>query len=241
MTPATPSVSATSFFELLQSGGFVMIPLGIASVIAWLVIIEKAWSFRKMGSNLEAFHLEALNHLLRRDYDATRSLCARYPELPTAGLLAFALERKASNDVRVSARWAESLERRRQQVNHSLRSSLWVLGTISSAAPFIGLFGTVLGILRSFGDMAKTGSGGFAVVASGISESLIATAAGIIVAVVAVLAYNVFQTVWNSLVLRIRLQVEEFAELLEVSDFSSAGQAPSAGETLVGERGPSGA
>ena len=64
------------------------------------------------------------------------------------------------------------------------------------------LFGTVVGILTAFQNMAKTGSGGFAVVASGISESLIATAAGIVVAVISVMAYNAFQTRWNQLVSR---------------------------------------
>jgi biopolymer transport protein ExbB/TolQ len=66
--------------------------------------------------------------------------------------------------------------------------------------------------------MAKTGAGGFGVVASGISESLIATAAGIVVAVVAVMAYNAFQTQWSGLVLLIKIQTEELTELLGKSD-----------------------
>jgi biopolymer transport protein ExbB/TolQ len=64
--------------------------------------------------------------------------------------------------------------------------------------------------------MARTGAGGFAVVASGISESLVATAAGIVVAVVAVMSFNAFQTRWSHLVLTVRLQMEELAELLDV-------------------------
>jgi biopolymer transport protein ExbB/TolQ len=70
---------------------------------------------------------------------------------------------------------------------------LWVLGTIGSLAPFIGLFGTVWGILRSFHDMATQGSGGFAVVASGISEALVATAAGLLVAIIALAFFNWLQ------------------------------------------------
>ena len=127
------------------------------------------------------------------------------------------LERLSARDERLRARWREAAERRRQLVNQDLRRNLWILGSIGSAAPFIGLFGTVIGILRSFGEMAKTGAGGFAVVAGGISESLIATAAGIIVAVISVMAYNIFQTRSGSLVLMIRLQVEEFVELISGS------------------------
>jgi biopolymer transport protein ExbB len=71
-----------------------------------------------------------------------------------------------------------------------LKRYVWLLGTIGSLAPFIGLFGTVLGIIRSFESMAAAGSGGFAVVAAGISEALIATAGGILVGVFAIFAYN---------------------------------------------------
>ena len=72
-------------------------------------------------------------------------------------------------------------------------SNLWMLGTIGAAAPFIGLFGTVIGIIRAFHAMAIAGTGGFAVVAAGISEALIATALGLAVGIVAVVFYNYFQ------------------------------------------------
>jgi biopolymer transport protein ExbB len=72
-------------------------------------------------------------------------------------------------------------------------SYLWVLGTIGAAAPFIGLFGTVVGIIRAFHAMAIAGTGGFAVVAAGISEALIATALGLAVGITALVLYNYFQ------------------------------------------------
>jgi biopolymer transport protein ExbB/TolQ len=70
---------------------------------------------------------------------------------------------------------------------------LWILGTIGAAAPFIGLFGTVIGIIRAFHAMALAGTGGFGVVAAGISEALIATALGLAVGIAAVVLYNFFQ------------------------------------------------
>ena len=83
-----------------------------------------------------------------------------------------------------------------------------ITGTIASAAPFIGLAGTVVGILRAFNEMARKGAGGFTVVAAGISEALVATAAGIVVAVVAVIAFNALQTRWSQFVLLIKIQTE---------------------------------
>jgi biopolymer transport protein ExbB len=155
-----------------------------------------------------------MNILLRGDVDALKNHCQRNAELPTARLLLVALERLHSKDSRLREKWLEALERKRQLLNLELRQNLWVLGTIGSSAPFIGLFGTVVGILRSFQEMAKTGSGGFAVVAAGISEALVATAAGIIVAVISVMAFNAFQTRWNHLILTIRVHVEELTEIL---------------------------
>ena len=69
-----------------------------------------------------------------------------------------------------------------------------MLGTIASSAPFIGLFGTVIGIIKAFHTMSIAGTGGFSVVASGISEALIATALGLAVGILALIFYNYFQS-----------------------------------------------
>lgn len=208
---------------MIRSGGFAMYPLLLCSLLSWGVIFERLWNYRRLGHTLHAFHLNAMNLLLRNDREALERLCRENKSLPTASLVSIALERLNSKDQRLRQRWQEAMERRRQLVNQELKGSLWVLGTIGSASPFIGLFGTVIGILRSFQEMAKTGSGGFAVVASGISESLIATAAGIIVAVIAVMSYNAFQTRLSRFVLIIKLQAEELVELIESSESSGNG------------------
>jgi biopolymer transport protein ExbB len=212
-----------SIWRMITSGGFAMYPLLLCSLAAWGVIFERLWNFRRLSEELKNFHLEAINLLLRGDRAELYGLCHRHPSLPTSRILMAGLERMGSKDARLASRWIEALERRRLLVNQDLRQNLWVLGTIGSAAPFIGLFGTVIGILRSFQEMARTGSGGFAVVAAGISESLIATAAGIVVAVVAVMAYNAFQTRLGGLVLTVKLHVEEFAEILSSTGSSSHG------------------
>lgn len=214
MTPGTDG-SPQGFWGYLIAGGFIMWPLLGCSIAVWAVALERLWRYRNLGSTLRSFHLEAVNALIQGHTEEAKELAKRNTGLPSADLLHFALTRREARDPRVSQGWRGALDRRRQIVNQDLRSYLWILGTVASAAPFIGLFGTVVGILRSFGDMARTGSGGFTVVAAGISEALIATAAGIIVAVIAVMAYNAFQVQWNRWVLVLRLQVEEWAELLD--------------------------
>jgi len=93
------------------------------------------------------------------------------------------------------------------------KRNLWILGTIGSASPFVGLLGTVVGIVRAFNDMAEKGAGGFSVVAGGISEALIATAFGLIVAIVALLGYNIFVTAANQTLNGVKLATEELLDL----------------------------
>ncbi|MFQ5458792.1 MAG: MotA/TolQ/ExbB proton channel family protein, partial [Myxococcota bacterium] len=116
-------------------------------------------------------------------------------------------------------RVAQTLDISRTQENLLLKERLWLLGTIGSMAPFIGLFGTVVGIIKSFRHMALTGSGGFAVVAAGISEALIATAAGLIVAVISIIAYNYLMVRANRIAAELRVSCENVAGAL--SDFEA--------------------
>jgi biopolymer transport protein ExbB len=104
-----------------------------------------------------------------------------------------------------------------------MERNLSVLGTMSNIAPLLGLFGTVVGIIRAFADIARTGSGGSSVVAMGVSEALMTTAAGIVVAVIATCFFNLF-------VRRIRTRTVELEDAREeffaiVSAIPARGQA----------------
>ena len=83
-------------------------------------------------------------------------------------------------------------DERRYQEGLEFKRYIWVLATAGASAPFIGLFGTVVGILVAFQSMAIMGTGGFSVVAAGISEALISTALGLAVAIVAVIFLQLF-------------------------------------------------
>jgi biopolymer transport protein ExbB/TolQ len=85
------------------------------------------------------------------------------------------------------------LESAKIQERMALEENLLVLGTIGNNAPFIGLFGTVLGIIKAFNDLAIAGTSGPAIVMRGVSEALVATAMGLLIAIPAVVSYNYFQ------------------------------------------------
>lgn len=101
-----------------------------------------------------------------------------------AGLQQADRGRGATADAMASAKASERL---------ALEARLGILGTLGNNAPFIGLFGTVLGIIKAFADLSKNHTGGAEVVMGGISEALVATAIGLLVAIPAVVAFNVFQ------------------------------------------------
>ncbi len=169
-----------------------MIPLGLLSVVATAVVFERLLARRAIGARARAT-LDAFGKS-RHDLSLVRAL-ARTDRL--ARVLA-----TESDPLRAG-------EAARTLLLGELRARTWILGTIAATAPFVGLFGTVVGIVRSFRAMATTGSSGFAVVAGGISEALVATGAGIVVAVFAVVASNALGALASRTADALRDRVEE--------------------------------
>ncbi|OGS12627.1 MAG: hypothetical protein A3J70_13285, partial [Elusimicrobia bacterium RIFCSPHIGHO2_02_FULL_61_10] len=131
---------------------------------------------RRVGAMLEA-----------GDLKQAQSLCQSIKS-PVARLAHYALLQHGRSRAEIE----ELMESKKLEERVKMERYLGVLGTLGNTAPFIGLFGTVLGIIRAFEDLALSGSGGPTVVAKGIAEALVATAAGLAVAIPAVIAYNYF-------------------------------------------------
>ncbi|WPU66905.1 MotA/TolQ/ExbB proton channel family protein [Peredibacter starrii] len=198
-----------SMMELFHQGGFIMYPLLVFSILAWTVATHKIFFLRAFIRESEKLNQEINQAIASRRFDDLKHTLKRFPESISRPYEVLMEETHTSKED-----MADKLSRRLSETNSSLKENLWILGTIASSAPFVGLFGTVLGIMASFKAIGATGKSGFSVVAAGISESLIATAAGIIVAVIAVLFYNYFQTKVNKTAQSFRHQVEDIAELV---------------------------
>lgn len=200
------------FIEYFSEGGFIMYPLLICSVVVWAVFIEKIWFLSKFKRQYKRLYEKALKLLEEgKTIECVGLVKSAEPYLKTP-FLAVLEGRELARD-----EWEKNISRKLSETHLVLKRFLWLLGTIGNLAPFIGLFGTVVGIIKSFDSMAKSGKTGFAVVSSGLAEALIATAAGILVAVVAVLFYNFFQSQINSLNLRIKNSLEELVQKVENS------------------------
>jgi biopolymer transport protein TolQ len=129
-----------------------------------------------------------------------------------AGLTAFKLAPKDRDTAVESV--ARALERQAAREVQVMKSGLGVLATVGSTAPFIGLLGTVMGIVNSFQMMAASGSGGLGTVSAGIAEALITTAFGLLVAIPAVMAFNFLQSFVDARAVDISESSNEFLDLI---------------------------
>lgn len=195
-----------SLGEMFLQGGWVMWPLLVLSIITWAIVLERALVLWFLKPRFQKLTNAVLQNLKNGDPAGARQACAaEKPELGDVFL--------GSIDTKRSRESAERLtERNKARMAGHLKKNLWILGTIGSASPFIGLLGTVVGIIRAFHEMASKGTGGFSVVAGGISEALIATATGLVVAIVALFAYNIFTTSANQMMTGLRLTLDELLD-----------------------------
>ena len=198
---------ATTLGAMFLQGGWVMWPLLIFSVLTWAVILERTYVFLTVRPKVSRTASALITSMKNGDISTARQICAtEKPQI--AEIFLSAIDQKKSKE------YAERVtERNRAKMSQYFKRNLWILGTIGSASPFVGLLGTVVGIVRAFHDMSEKGAGGFSVVAGGISEALVATAAGLVVAIIALLTYNIFVTAANNTVSGIRLTLEELIDL----------------------------
>ncbi|MBB4660347.1 protein TolQ [Parvularcula dongshanensis] len=196
----------------------VMLGLAVASIWSWAVIIEKAMTFRKLKTKARRFEEafwsgKPLDDLYSRtkgsaDHPMAKVFVAAMSEFgrgrqQTAGFAPGAQER-IDKVMRVTV--DRELDKTERQ--------LPVLATIGSAAPFVGLFGTVWGIMNAFQGIAETGDANLAVVAPGIAEALFATAIGLVAAIPAVVGYNRYSAALNAYAVRLEGFAGEFSTLL---------------------------
>jgi biopolymer transport protein ExbB len=180
-------MNGRDLWTLAENGGVVMYPLLLCSIVSIAVIIERLWTLTRAAR--AAARLHQLVAEATQEGGISDALAVSRRDTSPLGAVYKAVLSTHEDDDTYRTRLAH---RRHSETARGLKRYVWLLGTVGSLAPFIGLFGTVLGIIRAFENMAATGSGGFAVVAAGISEALIATAGGLLVGVLSIFAYNAF-------------------------------------------------
>jgi len=205
-------------WRMVHDDLFVVIFLALWSVVALAIICERVYSLWNIQTKTEAFKDRVIAAINRGELAAASALCEA-SQCPLAEVFERGLDAHQHTPETV----AEIVALKRAGVVQRFKKYLWLLGSVGASAPFVGLFGTVIGVVRSFHSMAQTGQGGFRVVASGISEALGATGLGLLVAIYAVIAYNYFVARVNRLALSYRVMSEEFVLTLQRHGAVAAG------------------
>lgn len=195
-------------YELIVTGGWLMIPIVLCSIVSLGITVERFWTLRQ--EKVAPRHLVAqIWHLHKnKQLDAERISILRKSS-PLGRVLAAGLFNM--NHAREVMK--ESIEDTGRQVVQELERYLNTLGTIASITPLLGLLGTVIGMIKVFAAITSHGVGDAGVLAGGISEALLTTAAGLSVAIPSLMFYRYFRGRVDSLVLKME---EEALKLIEV-------------------------
>lgn len=197
-------------FELVQAGGWLMIPIIACSIVAMTIIIERLWmlrSSRVVPSNL----LAQVWQMHRNGNLGSGHITTIRDGSPLGRILAAGLvNRHHSREI-----MKESIEESGRQVVAQLERYLNTLGTIASIAPLLGLLGTVIGMIKVFSAITTVGVGNPTVLAGGISEALITTAAGLSVAIPSLMFHRYFNGRVDRLVVKMEEEALKMVEVMQ--------------------------
>ena len=173
--------------DLLRAGGFVMYPLLLCSVLALAIIIERFWTLRASRLAPKSLVNELWGWIKKKELNAKR-----LKELKEAAPLGRILAAGLANAKHGREIMKESISEEAAQVVHEMERFLTALGTIASITPLLGLLGTVFGMIEIFAQLQLEGAGNAAALAGGISKALITTAAGLTIAIPALIFHRYF-------------------------------------------------
>ena len=198
--------------------GAMMIALALGSIVGFAVLLDRYLAFRANSKvDTRALRAKVLSLLAVGDVKQAAVVCSHTPGPVSAVLLAGleAYERHkefSSRPEAISVIMKEAMDEYMTHAMGAVDKRLYLLATIGNVAPLLGMAGTVTGMIKAFAGVAKAGAISPAVVAGGISEALINTAAGIVLAILMVVPYHIFMNMGE----QVHLEIEEaVAEVLE--------------------------
>ena len=197
-------------FELISSGGWLMVPIILCSVFSVAIIIERLWTLKK--DNVAPADLVVdIEHLLKQ-HQITED---RLEELEHSSYLGRILVAGLCVSNQTSAEIRRSIEEAGRHVVHELEKYLNALGTIAAITPLLGLLGTVIGMIKVFAAITAVGVGNPQILAGGISEALITTAAGLSVGIPSLMFHRYFKGKINELTVDMEQHALRLLNLME--------------------------
>jgi biopolymer transport protein ExbB/TolQ len=197
-------------WDAIKIGGPVMYFLVLCSILSVAVILERLYYYyQRSRISREAFMKLIREELANGNIEKALAI-ARDSQTPFASVVGEGINTFSSDEKELS----QALERRILIEANELERRTAIVGTIGSTAVYIGLLGTVGGIIKTFQDLAQAGSGGIDIVIGGVAEALVCTAAGLFVAIPAVMAFNYFMKRVQRFVLDMELCASEITSIL---------------------------
>lgn len=196
--------------ELVKAGGWLMVPIFLCSIIAMAIISERFWTLQRRRIAPKNLVVQVWQWAKGGELDDARVRAIRTGS-PLGRVLAAGLINRHSNREIMK----ESIEDVGRHVVHELERYLNTLGTIASITPLLGLLGTVIGMIKVFAVITTRGVGDPGILAGGISEALITTAAGLCVAIPSLMFYRYFRGRVDELVVTMEQEALKLVEVLQ--------------------------
>lgn len=181
-------LAGKTIWEILQIGGFTMYVLLFCSFLSITILLERILYYRRRSRTKRPEFMTRIKRTLKSgNIEKAMEIC-KDTNAPFSNVIYSGLELLDHHGKEIS----NAMEREITVETIKLERFTSIVGTIGNTAVYIGLFGTVLGIIRAFHDIAGAGAGGMSIVIGGVAEALVCTAMGLLVAVPAVIAFNYF-------------------------------------------------
>ncbi len=196
--------------EIVQSGGWLMVPILLCSILAAAISVERFWTLQRTRITPKNLLAQVWSSLKADDMDSQKLRDLR-SNSPLGQVLAAGIANaKRSRDI-----MKEAMQEAAGQVSHDLERYLTSLGIIASISPLIGLLGTVVGMIKVFTALMLQGAGNANVLAGGISQALITTAAGLSVAIPALIFHRFFLRRIEELVVTMEQEAGKLVDILQ--------------------------
>ncbi|MGD8417879.1 MAG: MotA/TolQ/ExbB proton channel family protein [Pseudomonadales bacterium] len=196
--------------EIVQSGGWLMVPILLCSIVAAAICVERLWTLQRSRIVPKNLLAQIWSALKTEDLDAQK-----LRELRANSPLGQVLAAGVANAKRGREVMKEAMEEAASQVSHDMERYLTSLGIIASISPLLGLLGTVVGMIKVFTALMLEGAGNANVLAGGISQALITTAAGLSVAIPALIFHRFFLRRIDELIVTMEQEAGKLVEILQ--------------------------
>lgn len=195
--------------ELITAGGWLMIPIILCSIVAFAICVERYWTLNP--NKIAPPDLIARVWIWIKNNELDQQ---KMRELKNSSPLGAILAAGLNNSTHGREVMKESIEEAASHVVHDLERYLNALGTVAAVTPLLGLLGTVVGMIRVFNEIVTQGTGNASVLAGGISEALITTAAGLAVAIPALILHRFFNRRVDTVVVELEQQAIKLVDAL---------------------------